>query len=186
MRDAALIRRSALEGQAPRHFDGLSIENVPETTILLLLGRPGETRAADLTACLGAIAANGFRPAGPGQWFLVLDHVASPAEIDQITRAVAQHAMVVDQSHGRARLRVTGAGARRLLAKGTCVDLHPDAATVGLSTPTAFGHIAIHLSRTKPDSYELLVLRGFAETLWEDLCALARPQDKSSARFGPR
>ena len=34
---------------------------------------------------------------------------------------------------------------------------------------TLIGHIAVHLTRTGPDRFELMVLRGFAESLWHDL-----------------
>ena len=42
-----------------------------------------------------------------------------------------------------------------------------------LATTTLIGHIAAHITRTGPDRFELMPLRGFAESLWHDLETMA-------------
>ena len=76
-------------------------------------------------------------------------------------------ASVSDQSHGRVVIRVAGAKARDVLAKGTPVDLHPDAFPVGTSAMTQMAHVGVHLTRVAEDAYDLSVFRGFAESFWE-------------------
>ena len=34
---------------------------------------------------------------------------------------------------------------------------------------TLIGHISVHMTRAAPDRFELMVLRGFAESLWEEI-----------------
>jgi len=84
---------------------------------------------------------------------------------------------VVDQSHGRVRIALSGPMATRVLAKGTAADLSLTAFPIHHATTTLIGHIAAHLTRIAEDRFELIVLRGFAESQWEDL-------DRMSAEFG--
>lgn len=86
-------------------------------------------------------------------------------------------AEVVDQSHGRVRIALSGPMATRVLAKGTAADLSLTAFPIDHATTTLIGHIAAHLTRIAEDRFELIVLRGFAESQWEDL-------DRMSAEFG--
>ncbi len=74
-----------------------------------------------------------------------------------------------DQSHGRVRLSLDGRRARSALARGTGVDLYETVFTPGSSAATLFGHIGIHLTCLAPERFELIVLRGFAESLWHEL-----------------
>ncbi len=81
---------------------------------------------------------------------------------------------VVDTSHGRVRMALSGATVERVLAKGTAVDLALSAFPVGQSATTLVGHISVQLTRTGEQSFELMVLRGFAGSLWDDLIGMAR------------
>ena len=57
--------------------------------------------------------------------------------------------------------------ARAVLAKGTPVDLHPDAFPVGKSALTQMAHVGVHLTRVGADGYDVSVFRGFSESFWE-------------------
>jgi sarcosine oxidase, subunit gamma len=36
-----------------------------------------------------------------------------------------------------------------------------------------FGHISVHLTRCASDRYELVVLRGFAQSLWDEIADMS-------------
>ncbi|THK36508.1 sarcosine oxidase subunit gamma [Ensifer sp. MPMI2T] len=173
MSDFRITLRPAL-GSAPRPGSrGLSITAMPEGHVVQVLGRP---HAPDLFGVLeratGA-AHRSVRAAGPGQWFIVGDAPLSRDEFAALSTALQPHATAVDQSHGRVRIRVEGTIVERMLAKGTAVDLDPGAFPVGTSAMTLLGHVSVHLTRIEIAAFEVMVLRGFAESLWEDLVRMS-------------
>jgi sarcosine oxidase, subunit gamma len=162
--DFPLLRRASLADKGVETFGTVTLESVQDATVLHLLGKPGDAAPTPPT---------GFdlRSAGPGQWFAV-----APAGADQ-TAAFGESVFIVDQSHGRVLIRISGAPVRKVLAKGTALDLHPDHFAIGAATTTLIGHISVNLCRTGEAEFELLVLRGFAESLWLEL-------ESMSAEFG--
>lgn len=166
MSELPLIRRAAIAADASSHFGSLTLEHMPDGSVLQLLGKPGVFAEADAKGALATDGSMSLRPAGPGQWFLVSD---TAADIDGIARSLADKAYVVDQTCGRSRIRLSGPAVRQALAKGTGVDLHPDMFPIGQAAMTLIGHIGVNLARTGEDTFELLVLRGFAESLWHEL-----------------
>lgn len=154
---AALAHRQALHGAGG---DGVTLKALPEGHVVLLL-----TRAAAQVPDVSEL-----RPAGPGQWFMVGDVPLTAKEFAALVSRLPDVA-VSDQSHGRVRIVVEGAMAPAMLAKGTAVDL--EALAVGACATTLVGTLGVHLTRTAATTYELMVLRSFAEALWDDLEAMA-------------
>jgi sarcosine oxidase subunit gamma len=70
------------------------------------------------------------------------------------------------------RIRIEGKTAHRALSKGTALDLDPSAFPIGQSAVTLVGHIAAHVTRVGAETFEIIVLRGFAESLWDDLARM--------------
>jgi heterotetrameric sarcosine oxidase gamma subunit len=70
-------------------------------------------------------------------------------------------------SAARVRLRVAGAAARDVLARGIAIDLHPAQFGVGHSAQTGLHHTGVFLERTGADAYELFVPRTFAASIRE-------------------
>jgi sarcosine oxidase subunit gamma len=70
---------------------------------------------------------------------------------------------VVDQSHGRAVLRLAGRRARDVLAKGCRLDLHPRAFRPGRCAQTVIAQVAVllHQGDERP-TYDLYVFAGYA------------------------
>lgn len=157
-----LLHRPALGGPIA---GGVTLTALPEGRVLHLLARAGAP-APDL---------DGLRPMAPGQWLLVGDHPMDGAEVARLAARLPDVA-ICDQSHGRVRIAVAGPRAAAMLAKGTAVDL--DAMAVGASAATLVGPIGVHLTRTGGQAFELVVLRGFAESLWHDLAAMAAEYDR--------
>lgn len=127
---------------------------------------------ADLAEPLAAIAeAEPFavRRAGPDSWFLVGAATLGAAEIAQRSARVAGAAWLVDQSHGRRRLILTGPRSERRLARGVGLDFARFG--IGASCETQYAHIGLHLTRTAAQTFDILVARSFAEALWQELSA---------------
>lgn len=80
---------------------------------------------------------------------------------------------VVDLGHARTVIRLSGPGARRVLAKGTAVDVHPNAFGTGQVAMTALFHAAATIDCRDGDPtqpvYDLYVARGYAVSFWEML-----------------
>ncbi|WP_425352758.1 sarcosine oxidase subunit gamma family protein [Agrobacterium bohemicum] len=138
------------------------------------MGKPGTTNAETQLASLSERQPNAVRAAGPGQWFIVGDHPKTQREIEALFTGLGADIYGVDQSAGRVRILVQGTMVERVLSKGTSVDLAPTSFPVGSATVTLMGHIATHMTRTSMFAFELMVLRGFAESLWDDLVAMCR------------
>jgi sarcosine oxidase subunit gamma len=138
---------------------GVTLCVVTANTLVLVIARKGKARAVKdgLSALRGAVV----MWAGPDQYYV------KGAEAAALKKKLGDAASVIDQSHGRVTLSVSGPKARALLAKGTPVDLHPDEFSIGRSAVTQMAHVGVHLVRTGKDEYELSVFRGFSESFWE-------------------
>lgn len=163
------IRRPALGTNQTVSSAALRLSPLPEGTIIHVLARPGEQGMAPLLGSLADAETHAVRPVSPGQWFIVREEPTSHQEMKSLCAALEPRATVVDQSHGRVRIRIEGRMASRTLSKGTALDLDPYVFAVGQSAVTLIGHIAAHITRVDTDAFEIIVLRGFAESLWDDL-----------------
>lgn len=158
---AALADWSAVGGAE------VSLAPLPEGHVIQLLG------IAERAGVPATAAGSAIHDGGPGQWFLVGDAPLSHQAVGAYLAGLPKGAYGIDQSHGRVRIRVAGPRAETVLAKGTGVDLALAAFPPGTATTTLFGHIAAHVARTDPSTFELMVLRGFAESLWDELVRMS-------------
>lgn len=158
---------------------GLRLEALPEGHLLHVLGAIEPVALAAVLVKAG-FANSAIRKAGFHQLFIAGDEPLSPAGLDALTAALAGKAFVVDQSHGRVRIGISGRSSRLLLSKGTAVDLDPAVFAEGSSAMTMIGHISVQIVRTGEDSFELTVLRSFAESLWDELTHMAVSAEKDS------
>ena len=125
---------------------------------------PGKSTAAD-----GLV----LQWAGEDQYLAVAAGLPDGVLHDRLRAALAGRGAVVDQSHGRVVLAVSGPRCRDLLAKGSPVDLHPRAFQVGDVAMTSMAHIGVHIARTGPDDFELSLFRAFAADFWSWLSEMA-------------
>jgi heterotetrameric sarcosine oxidase gamma subunit len=111
---------------------------------------------------------------GPDQW-LAYRHPAPGGGMEaHLAGPFAGFASIVDQSHGRTLLRVTGPRVRDALAKGIAIDLHPREFKTGHAAITAVAHIGVHFWQTDDRPiYDFAVPRGFALSFWHWLEASA-------------
>lgn len=110
---------------------------------------------------------------GAEQFFAVATGMAEGELYDTLREVAGELASFSDQSHARLMLNVEGPAVRRLLAKGTPVDLHPRVFPEDGSIVTQMAHVGIHLAASGPDSFTLSVFRGFGESFWEWLSSQA-------------
>ncbi|MDC9835167.1 sarcosine oxidase subunit gamma [Rhizobium binxianense] len=159
---------------------GIRLEALPEGHLLHVLGAIEPSALAAELAKAG-FAKSSIRKAGFRQWFIAGDEPLSPAGLDALAVALAGKAYVMDQSHGRVRIGVSGRSSRALLSRGTAVDLDPAVFPEGHAAMTMVGHLSVQIVRTGDDSFELTVLRSFAESLWDDLTHMAASAEKDGA-----
>jgi heterotetrameric sarcosine oxidase gamma subunit len=108
-----------------------------EAAFKLALPAPARMAAA------GGLTAYSIAPA---TWLLVAP-AGDPGFVARLGEAVAQAASIVDQSHGKALLRVSGARVRDCLDKICRLDLHPRAFTPDMCGITEIAHTAVLLAR---------------------------------------
>ena len=141
----------------------------PAGHILQMLMRPFANDISERLPELTDGSAYALRAAGPGVWYIVGDATLTPHEIEQREIRLGRLVTLIDQTHGRVRLELVGPGAGRHLATGTAVDMSPTRFCLGSACETLFGHIGVHITRTGPDHFEVLVGRSFAWSLWEQM-----------------
>ena len=169
MPEIVLFTRPALHDEHVGRDAVFSIDVLPEGHVLHVLAAPG---ANDVERRLASVADGGpcaIRSYGPNQWFVVGDERLTAAALGEKVAFLGPNLAISDQSHGRIRLAVSGLRCRFLLARGCAVDLSTTCFPLGHSAPTLFNHIGVHITRTDQDRFELIVLRSFGRSLWEDL-----------------
>ena len=170
--DDTIARASALAAIAQRGRFGAS-KGAPgvelsvrhPVSIVSVISRRGQFQ--DVTNALAARKDCEVRWAGFEQFYVVNDERAEGELYQSLKRELSALASVIDQSHGRVIIRLSGSKARVVLAKGTPVDLHADEFPVGQCAMTQMAHVGVHLVCTGADAFELSVFRGFSESFWE-------------------
>ncbi|MER9307358.1 sarcosine oxidase subunit gamma family protein [Mesorhizobium sp. M0496] len=171
MSDFELIHRPAISTKPVGSSDAFAMKAMPEGTLIQVLGKSGgEDLRLALQGLFGA-QANMIRTFGPGQWLVVRDEPTSHVDLQVAFEKLASHAFAVDQTHGRIRIEVSGRAVMSVLAKGTAVDL--EGMAIGKSAMTIMGHISVHVTRCAADQFELVVLRGFGQSLWDEIADLS-------------
>lgn len=106
---------------------------------------------------------------GPNSWMVIAsddESARGPGELMQtLQAAVGDLGAVVDQSHGRCCLRLSGACARQVMAKNTAIDLHPRAFGPGQCAMTSIAHMnATIVQIDDAPTYDLFVIRSLARS----------------------
>ena len=105
---------------------------------------------------------------GPDEWLVLTAPGAEAGTSAGLSEALAgQHCAVTDVTGNRALLRLSGAPAREVLAKGCSLDLHPSRFAPGQCAQTLLARSGIILSQIDDaPSYDILPRRSFAEYTW--------------------
>jgi heterotetrameric sarcosine oxidase gamma subunit len=118
-----------------------------------------------------------FIGTGPGQWLAVSERLANEALATDLIAKLKGLASIVDQSDGRAVIRLSGPRARDVLAKGLAIDLDPRVFPEDDAVTSTISHMGVQLWQEAPDSYDIALFRSVAESFWHWLTA-------SAAEFG--
>ncbi len=194
MVDNSVARVSALGGHYEAGHtgaagDGVTLKLIPDLDLwqvaawpdtLLSVARQlaaefGQDSASDIGMALSSDASAMLRIEPLKFWLLG----KKPPEFD------AGQAVVLDLSHSRTRLSVSGPKAAELLNGYLPLDLRDKSFAPGSVASTAFHHVGVTLWRTRQldqtlhqsACYELFLPRGFALSLWELL-------HESAAQYG--
>lgn len=106
---------------------------------------------------------------GPWRWFVV---EPEGRDLEAVLREAlaGTGAAVVQLSHSRTVLRMSGHEARYVLAKGTGVNVHPRRLHAGVAVQTALFHVDVLIDCTgEAPSFDVYMARGFALSLWQTL-----------------
>jgi heterotetrameric sarcosine oxidase gamma subunit len=116
----------------------------------------------------GALA---FIWAGPDRWL-----VTSPSTTNlagELRAHLGALAAITDQGAGRTTFRVSGAGARGMLATLIGIDLHPRVFVPGDTALTNAAHINVHLWQIDDaPTYDIIVFRSLAASFRRALMGL--------------
>jgi sarcosine oxidase subunit gamma len=113
---------------------------------------------------------------GPHRWLAVAE--GGEALADRLARELAGAASVCDQSDGYFVIELGGPAARRALAKGVAIDLHPSAFPADAVAVTQVAHIGVVIWRTDVgERFRLALFRSMAASFWGWL-------SHASAEFG--
>lgn len=170
-----LERRVPLE-PGIRAVDHLEIPR--RLAIATVVAIDGEEAA--VAARLAAVNELSVRFVGPGEWLVVSQSETPDGLQRNLSLLLAEAAYIFDQSDGGVVLRLSGPNVRRILAKGVAIDLHPSALAIGTSSNVLCGHVGVNLARTGENEFELIVMRSFAESLFDDLRLMGREFDLSA------
>jgi sarcosine oxidase subunit gamma len=103
--------------------------------------------------------------AGPDQWLAVAERKDGRDLEAELKGVLAGIGSVVDQSDGRVIVRISGARARDVLAKGIPVDLHPSAFKAGNVAITHASHIGVILWQLdETPTYEVALFRSYVDS----------------------
>jgi heterotetrameric sarcosine oxidase gamma subunit len=123
---ASVLAEAAVPGRfgADRGAPGVVLSIIHPVDMVMVMVRKGKAKA--LADALANWRGADVRWAGPDQYFVL------GKSFDDAAKKLEGLASCVDQSHGRVMIGLTGPKARAVLAKGTPVDLHPDAFPIGI------------------------------------------------------
>jgi sarcosine oxidase subunit gamma len=190
MADPVVLRRAALADLAIDDHAGVEpaavgvrMEEIPHLAKLNLRGEgedpaflaaAGEALGVPLPGT-GAVARAGGLAVlwlGPDEWLVLADVGEEGALAARLGDALAGlHTSVVDVTDNWTEIRLAGARARDVLAKGCPIDLHPRAFGPERVAQSMIGAVDVILAETAegPDGpvYAIMVRRSFAPFLWD-------------------
>ncbi|CDZ50716.1 sarcosine oxidase subunit gamma [Neorhizobium galegae] len=168
-----LLHRHVLED----HISGF--ETDPNPNHLLVIRRPviftvlahagQETTVAEALWNAPDVAP---RFCGPSEWLAVSRTVGAETVAGMLSDIAG--ASVVDQSDGQVLMEISGPSVRKILGRCVAVDLHPEVFEEGRSATMLCCHVAANVARTGADTFEIVVPRSFAGSVFGELTDMGR------------
>jgi methylglutamate dehydrogenase subunit D len=105
---------------------------------------------------------------GPGQFYAVSEMATEGALAKALHSLLEGKAVITDQSHARVTIRLSGAKATALLAKGgTSLDVHPVAFETGSSAMTVLAHVPVQIIHWEDGVYDVSLPRSYLASFRE-------------------
>jgi sarcosine oxidase subunit gamma len=202
-----LTARSALFGEATPGRYGARRDGAPEVKLAVRSGlalamiaarkeKVSETieavaalsqaRPLDRPSCA---AKNGvaFIGCAPGQWLAVAGGSHAAGFVANLTQALGPVASVTDHTSAKTVVRISGARAREVLAKGCPIDLHPRVFKPGDAATTRIVLIGCTLWQVDgTPTYDLAVNSSIVRSFWSWLTASAAEYGYEIVRAAPQ
>ena len=154
-----LVQISARKGQIDAMKAGLKAAFGVE------LGGPGQAASGGGVTAL---------PIQPGAWMLVSEPRGEAVFAAAVKAAVGSSGSVVDQTHGRCLLSLSGEKASEVLSRLSRIDLHPMSFGVGRVAMTPLAEMSCQLHHAGPaNHYEMIVFSTFADSFFHSLVTAA-------------
>ena len=186
---------SALGGAARSRGLAVSVEEAGLQGMVAIRGDLGDAAIAEAIAAVAGVA----MPAGrriarddgrtlawmaPDELLLLLPYDAAPAAAADLTARFGERfALAEIMSDARALFRLTGDGAREVIAKGAPVDLSRGAFGPGDLRRSHLGQAAVGFWQVSdaPEVFELICFRSVAAYVFDWLCASAAEESLPGA-----
>ncbi len=128
--------------------------------------------------------------AGPGEWLTIAAVGTARRTADRLSRLAdgSEHVSVVDVTHGRALMRLTGPAAPELLARVCAIDLADDATPDGTAFRTSIASLVTDVvrdDRRGTPSYVLHCERSSGQYLFDALLDAGGDLDVDATGFEP-
>ncbi len=146
---------------------------------------PGSsTRPSKLRAAKNGVA---FIGCAPGQWLAVAGGSHAAGFVANLTQALGRVASVTDHTSAKTVVRISGARAREVLAKGRPIDLHPRVFKPGDAATTRIVLIGCTLWQVDAaPTYDLAVNSSIVRSFWSWLTASAAECGYEVVRTAPQ
>ena len=177
MADQGLTSRTAFMDWHPPATPNLTVTPRETLTIAGFAAAAGQKDAlkdairskygVELPKAGGRVEGNGiaFIWAGPDHWLAIAEREQNRDMERELKSALGPIASVVDHSDGRVVVRISGSDARKVLAKGVPIDLHPRAFQPGSVAITHASHIGVILWQLDDaPTYEIAMFRSYADS----------------------
>jgi sarcosine oxidase subunit gamma len=154
-------RRAAIAQVMGRKGQDAALRSAINGALGFDLPRPGYSATNGLTTAIWI---------APETWLILRDGSPGDELARELTAACAAAASIADQTWGKSIVRISGARARDVLAKGCRIDLHPRVFAPRKSVVTPIAHIhAVLMQIDATPTFDLIVpstlARDFVEWL---------------------
>ncbi len=103
----------------------------------------------------------------PTRW-LAVSPDQGPGILEAALRdACGESGAIIDVSHGRTVIRLSGAHARMVMMKGAPLDFHKSSFTPGRAAQSAISQCGTLITCPAEDTFDVYVFRGFGQHMWE-------------------
>ncbi len=124
----------------------------------------------DLPTEPGTIASSGNMSLiwlAPARWLAVAPERGPGVLEGALRNACGDNGAIIDVSHGRTVIRLSGSDARTVLMKGAPLDFHARVFTPGRAMQSAISQCGVVITCVADNTFDIYVFRAFGQHMWE-------------------